>query len=41
MRLALQELESVFSGREIDVIEDYNYGPTDGLRDVRKTLANF
>lgn len=41
MRLALQELESVFSGREVDVIEDYNYGPTDGLPDVRKTLANF
>ncbi len=41
MRLALQELESLFSGREVDVIDDYNYGPTDGLPDVRKTLANF
>lgn len=41
MELALRELMDVFSGREIEVIEDYNYGPTDGLPDVRKTVANF
>ncbi len=39
--LALQELESIFSGREVDVIEDYNYGPTDGLPEVRKVMANM
>ncbi|MEM0296030.1 MAG: PLP-dependent aminotransferase family protein [Candidatus Korarchaeum sp.] len=41
MRLALRELEDVFSGKETEVIEDYNYGPTDGLPDVRRTLANL
>jgi len=39
--LALRELEDIFSGREIDVIEDYNYGPTDGLPDVRKVMAKI
>ncbi|MCS7103678.1 MAG: aminotransferase class I/II-fold pyridoxal phosphate-dependent enzyme, partial [Candidatus Korarchaeum sp.] len=41
MRVALRELEDVFAGKEIEVVEDYNYGPTDGLPDVRKTLVNF
>lgn len=41
MRLAMRELEDLFSGREIEIVEDYNYGPTDGLPDVRKTLTNF
>lgn len=39
--LALQELEDVFSGREVDVIEDYNYGPTDGLPEVMKVMARM
>ncbi|MCD6349076.1 MAG: aminotransferase class I/II-fold pyridoxal phosphate-dependent enzyme, partial [Candidatus Korarchaeota archaeon] len=39
--LALEELEDIFSGREVDVIEDYNYGPTAGLPEVRKVMAGI
>ncbi len=39
--IALTELEGIFSGRETDVIEDYNYGPTDGLPEVRKVMARI
>ncbi len=39
--LALRELEDIFSGKEIDVIEDYNYGPTDGLPEVKKVMASI
>lgn len=39
--LALEELEDIFSGRKVDVIEDYNYGPTAGLPEVRKVMAGI
>ncbi len=38
--LALKELEDIFLGKD-DVIEDYNYGPTDGLPEVKKVMANI
>ncbi len=41
MEIAKAELEAIFSGNEKRVIDDYNYGPTEGLPEVRKVMARI
>ncbi len=41
IELAKAELEAIFSGNEKRVIDDYNYGPTEGLPEVRKVMARM